>query len=424
MSSRSYSAIAVVAVSTLVSAVAACTGALSASPAGSEYSNPPGGSGGAGGGNIAAEGLPCTIADTLATYCTGCHSNPPVGGAPIPLVTYDDLAAPSPDGGTYAGRSILRMKDAASPMPPAPGGLVPAAAISEMESWVLSGMPKGNCGGGGSGATGGGGGGTGGAPPQTGIPCDVAAALVPCIGCHGYVLSGGAPMSLVTYAQLTAASPKGGTYADRCVVRMTDAVKPMPPSPAAPAPAADVQTLQAWIASGTPMGDCGQGGGGGGGPNPYDTPDTCTSTIYWGGGEEDWGPYPKEAMHPGDKCIDCHDHPGNYGVEDMGPKMFLAGTVYPTAHEFDECFGVDGTQSPIQVVVTDASGAVFTLSPNESGNFWIRKSPGKNVVFPIYAKVVANGQERAMSQAVDTGDCNACHTLAGTQEAPGRIMAP
>ncbi len=129
-------------------------------------------------------------------------------------------------------------------------------------------------------------------------------------------------------------------------------------------------------------------------------------------------------MHPGDKCIDCHENPGNYGVEDNGPKMYLAGTVYPTAHEYDECFGVNGNQTPMSVVITDATGAVFTLHPNVSGNFWIRMAAGTQVVFPIHAKVTANGQERSMTQAVDDGDCNACHTLAGTQNAPGRIMAP
>lgn len=345
----------------------------------------------------------------------------------MPLVSYDDLAATSPNGGTYAGRSVIRMKDAAAPMPPAPAAAVPDAEITEFENWVLSSMPKGDCGSGGGGTgtgTGGGTTGAGGAPPQTGIPCDVAAVLSPCLNCHGFPLSGGAPMALVTYGNLTGASPKGGTYADRCLIRMTDLATPMPPLPNAAVPAADVATFQGWVNTGMPMGDCGQGGGGGGGPNPYDTPDTCTSNVYWGGGTEDWGPYPKEAMHPGDKCIDCHDHPGNYGLQDNGPKMYLAGTVYPTAHEYDECFGVNGNQTGTKVVITDANNQVFTLTPNVSGNFWIRKTLGTSVVFPIHAKVTANGQERTMTQTVDTGDCNSCHTLAGTQNAPGRIMAP
>ena len=41
-----------------------------------------------------------------------------------------------------------------------------------------------------------------------------------------------------------------------------------------------------------------------------------------------------------------------------------------------------------------------------------------------YHSVLANGKVRAMAQAVSSGDCNACHTLHGAQNAPGRIMAP
>lgn len=378
--------------------------------------------GGAGGGTTTGQptGLPCDIQSTLQSYCTSCHSSPPKNGAPIPLVTYAQLAATSPKGGNYAERSVIRMKDAGALMPP--NGGVPAGEISGFEAWVTGGMPMGTCGGtGGTGGTGTGG--TGGVGPATGLPCDVADVLKACTGCHKSPPTGGATMSLLSYDDLMTASPKGGNYADRSLIRMQDVAKPMPPSPTPMVDAAGVATFQAWIAAGYTKGDCGAGGAGGGGP--YDTPETCTTGIYWAGGEQDWGQYPKTAMHPGLPCIDCHANPGKYGVEDMGPGMWIGGTVYPTAHEFDECFGVNGTQEAVTVEVTDANGQVVTLQTGVSGDFYLRKGVGvPPIVFPITARVLKGGQYRAMSKAVNTGDCNSCHTLKGTSDAPGRIMSP
>lgn len=381
-----------------------------------------GNTGGSGGGTNSQNptGLPCDIASTLQSYCVSCHSNPPQAGAPMPLVTYANLAATSPKGGTYGQRSVIRMKDAAALMPP--NGGVPAGEISGFEAWVNAGMAMGTCGGtGGTGGTGTGG--TGGVGPATGLPCDVADVLKACTGCHKSPPSGGATMPLLTYADLMATSPKGGNYADRSLIRMQDAAKPMPPSPTPMVSAAGVATFQAWISAGYTMGDCGAGGAGGGGP--YDTPETCTSGITWAGGEEDWGQYAKDSMHPGKPCIDCHTNPGKYGLPDTGPGLWVGGTVYPTAHEYDECFGVDGQQEPVSVEVTDANNQVVTLAANASGNFYLRKAIGTPaIVYPITARVLSGGQYRAMSKAVTTGDCNSCHTLKGTNDAPGRIMAP
>ncbi len=44
------------------------------------------------------------------------------------------------------------------------------------------------------------------------LPCDVATALSSCVGCHGPTPSGGAPISLASYADMTAtASEKRST---------------------------------------------------------------------------------------------------------------------------------------------------------------------------------------------------------------------
>lgn len=280
---------------------------------------------------------------------------------------------------------------------------------------------------GGGGGAGPGGGGAGTGPDQTGLPCDVADTLKAyCLACHGNPPSGGAPIPLVTYEHLAAQSSEGGTVASRCVARMKDAAFPMPPSPGGPTvPAAEVAAFEQWVQDGMAMGTCGAGGAGGSGPNPYDTPETCTSGVTWMGGEEDWNGYDKDSMHPGAKCIDCHLNPGKYGLQDTGPDMWIGGTVYPTAHEYDECIGVDGAQQPVDVEITDANGQVVTLQANASGNFYLRKQLGTpEIVFPIKAKVLSGGESRAMSQTVATGDCNSCHTLKGTENAPGRIMAP
>lgn len=121
------------------------------------------GTGGAGG----APGLPCDVAKILATSCQSCHSAKPVYGAPMPLVTYDDLHAPlksDPTKKVYE-RISLRIHDDKSPMPPPPNERLGAADTVILDNWVQQGAPKGtaDCGGAGSGGTGGTGG-AGGVP--------------------------------------------------------------------------------------------------------------------------------------------------------------------------------------------------------------------------------------------------------------------
>lgn len=266
-------------------------------------------------------------------------------------------------------------------------------------------------------------GGSGGA---SGLPCDVQTMLVErCQTCHSSPPKG-APMPLVRYDDLVATSPQGETYAERCVVRMSDAMSPMPPDAMVTVPQAERDAFAAWVGAGMPHGSCSDGSGGGGPvPNPYDTPETCTSTVTWAGGEEDWGQYPKTGMHPGMPCIDCHSNPSNYGLPDTGPNLWVGGTVFPTAHEFENCLGVDGTKSATTVEITDAMKQVVELKVGPTGNFFLRKSANTPaLVFPIRAVVKSGGKQRAMSGAVSTGDCNSCHTLKGTSNAPGRVMAP
>ena len=108
----------------------------------------------------------------------------------------------------------------------------------------------------------------------------------------------------------------------------------------------------------------------------------------------------------------------------------FAGTVYPSAHEPDRCYGADGTAGArgAQVVVIDGNGQSFTASVNSAGNFLLRGS----ITPPLKAKVVFMGRERVMIGAVPHGACNSCHTQSGTttimsptaMKAPGRILLP
>jgi hypothetical protein len=134
------------------------------------------------------------------------------------------------------------------------------------------------------------------------------------------------------------------------------------------------------------------------------TPVMCTSGTMWTSGD-----HGSSRMHPGAACIDCHD-------SNFGPSLSFAGTVYPSAHEPDDCNGASG----IQVVITDADGIPHTLNTNAAGNFYSTS----NYSLPFTAKVVSGGAERAMIAPQMTGDCNSCHTQDGTMDAPGRIVAP
>jgi hypothetical protein len=134
---------------------------------------------------------------------------------------------------------------------------------------------------------------------------------------------------------------------------------------------------------------------------------TCPSGLQWAGGNRESG-----LMNPGAACIACH-------ASGEGPLFVLAGTVYSSANEADNCGGVS---TGLTIVITDANGAVTNLTPNDMGNFYLERA---TVALPFNAKVVnAAGMERAMAAAQMSGDCNTCHTQTGAQGAPGRIMAP
>lgn len=242
---------------------------------------------------------------------------------------------------------------------------------------------------------------------NTGLPCDVQQLLENrCIGCHLTA----PPGALLTYADLTAPSKSSPqkSMAQAALERMKSTTSPMPPAPAVPPTAQEIAVFEKWVTAGTPMGTACTAASDAGAPaaNIYNTPLVCTSKTTWTGGNNE-----SPLMRPGGACITCHTMRG-------GPAFTIAGTVYPSAHEPNDCNGSNG--AGLTVVVTDANGVVTNVPVNSVGNFYTRTQ----VAAPFKVKVVSGAKERAMAGTLTAGDCNSCHTATGVNGAPGRIMAP
>ncbi|MCY1054527.1 hypothetical protein [Nannocystis sp. SCPEA4] len=146
--------------------------------------------------------------------------------------------------------------------------------------------------------------------------------------------------------------------------------------------------------------------------NPFDDPPQCSSREYWEEEEDEGSPQ----MNPGEACITCHT------TQDDAPTFLIAGTVYPTAHEPNDCFR-SPPATDAEVVITDAMNQMFVLPVNQAGNFFLEDEDA-TLVLPFTAKVVLGDEERAMGTPQSVGDCNSCHTQAGANGAPGRILVP
>jgi hypothetical protein len=258
--------------------------------------------------------------------------------------------------------------------------------------------------------------GAGGGDTSSGLPCDVVDALqAKCVACHGNPPVAKAPMSLITYADLTAMSMVDATQtvAERCVVRMQQAVSPMPPGAGVTMTAAQIAAFTTWIQAGYPKGECvppdaGPPDDGGMTPGSFNDPPICSSNLTWLFGDS-----LNDVMNPGLACNACHVIKGG-----KAPILSIAGTVYPTGHEPDKC--ISSTVGAAVIEITDKNGQVTKLSPGLTGNFDSKVA----IALPYTAKLTFNGQSRAMIAAQTSGDCNSCHTQAGINGAPGRIRLP
>ena len=239
------------------------------------------------------------------------------------------------------------------------------------------------------------------------LPCEVQSLLAAkCLACH----SANPPGSLASSADFRRVSQSDSqrTVGELAVerVKLTTNLR-MPPAPLAPATDAEIAALTAWVKSGAQAASCDQMVGVP--PNPYDTPLVCTSMKNWTGGNRE-----SPLMRPGGACISCHKQEGE------GPAFTVAGTLFPTPHEPNDCNGV-GSAAGAQIVITDANGVVHTLAVNQAGNFYLE---ARGFAFPYQAKVTYDGRERVMVAAQMSGDCNGCHTQNGQENAPGRIFLP
>ncbi len=407
-----------------LSALSVAPGCLGeATPSARATSGADGGATGAGGGGmpvVLSADLPCDVYALLSTSCWACHGPTPAGGAPQSLVTPAELEAPSPayPAQSNAQRMLARMASPTAPMPPAASGYPAPSAAQQaaFASYVDAGFPSAEClsdagvdasdAGTGAGADAGSGADGG---IVVDVPCDIYALLSTyCWACHGPTPAGGAPQSLVTLAQLQAPSPGYANQSNgqRAVVRMADTGAPMPPSGNAAPPAAAQATFAAWVDAGMPSGSCQTDGGlpDAGPPDPLNDAAQCTSGQTYTGSEGG-------SMRPGEACLACH-------LANGGPHFDVAGTVYPTGHEPDDC--VASASAGAVVTVTDSTGATASFTANGNGNFYGNAS----LTFPITAVVHFDGGTRAMTTPAASGDCNSCHTETGTSGAPGRIALP
>ncbi len=130
-----------------------------------------------------------------------------------------------------------------------------------------SGVGGGSGTGGGDAGGSGGIGGTGGGTTSTDLPCAVVTVLATCQQCHGATLANGAPMPLLTRADLLTPSviTSSMTVGQRSVLRMQAPTGRMPPAPQNAIATDLITQFNTWVVAGMPAQSCGTGGGAGGG---------------------------------------------------------------------------------------------------------------------------------------------------------------
>lgn len=257
----------------------------------------------------------------------------------------------------------------------------------------------------------------------TGLPCDVQAVIENrCIACHDGKTAGAPKM--LDYADLLQPSKAdpAKSLAALSVERMKNAASPMPPAPALPPDADEIQTFEDWVKGGTaknpmscteapPTTDGGVDGGSLGDAGADAAPG-CTSGVMWKNGNQK-----SPLMHPGLACNACHSVMG-------GPNLSIAGTVYKTLHDVNDCNGA-APPPTVVVTITDSKGKVVNATVNAAGNFEVpRQNGAQRLTAPYTARLSDGVKTRVMVGKVTSGDCNSCHTTAGINGAPGRILAP
>lgn len=89
--------------------------------------------------------LPCDVDAVLAQSCRECHGATPAFGAPMPLVTWEDLNAPAKSNASKKVFELVgtRIHDDANPMPQAPKPRLTAKEMKTLDDWIAQGAGKG-----------------------------------------------------------------------------------------------------------------------------------------------------------------------------------------------------------------------------------------------------------------------------------------
>ena len=89
-------------------------------------------------------GLPCNVDKVLADHCRKCHTLPLQSGAPMPLLTWDNLQAASLTDATKKVHQLATIKISSDkdPMPPPPNTRLTEAERKVITDWSAAGAPK------------------------------------------------------------------------------------------------------------------------------------------------------------------------------------------------------------------------------------------------------------------------------------------
>jgi len=88
----------------------------------------------------------CKVRQMISTRCVACHSNPPLAGVPMSLVTYADLLVPAKSTPSLSVAEVMfeRIQSASAPMPPS--GVRPTTdEIQALADWLGEGTPQRSC---------------------------------------------------------------------------------------------------------------------------------------------------------------------------------------------------------------------------------------------------------------------------------------
>ncbi len=135
---------------------------------------------------------------------------------------------------------------------------------------------------------------------------------------------------------------------------------------------------------------------------------SCASGLSWPHGDDG-----SELMHPGGDCIKCH------AQRDKGPVYEIAGSVYESLTEEDDCAGLEGAI----IEITDINNNVFTMTSNAAGNFFMTPEEAEGIEYPATVKAIYDGRENPMIGLLPYGNCTDCHTRNGNwTSAGGRVF--